>query len=867
MEAIRSHLNVLYGANSTPEAINAANGALLAFQSSQESFQACSLLLADQQCQNGALLHFAASSVLEKLDKSLASTFVQNLLHVVTVRYGQPDWPQLNAALERIVGKLAALRGTAEWSTCVEDILSLSNKGKPSLALGALQQMAEYTQKHFVGLSAAQVVERMQKSSNLVCAAAAQIASPASLYLAEAWVRAGAMPMQTLVPSGLVELAARSLRRNPQGPGLGLLTQVFAAPVMSFRSARSMAHNTLTLDIPEHRELVRIVVQELLSVVKAYESTNNDYDDVAPLVGLVCEMLRSHPSLLDDGRLINFLLFALRQGEPLASHTLPVWIRLEEWMAEESNKGRHIEWTATFSSVLQLLLVSANQEKDEMESTDWRLQLEETVLSCAHVIGAETFFGMISSAPLDVALWAASCASVLHNGRTAFCLPQLFEKALAAPDNVLLEPLATSACVAIHSFRLFLKQHANGMLVRPAARFCGKCLPLSPLPASQALLELCEIAADSLAPEVITLAPFVANALPKVEGETASLLLTACAELLCVLEEKAAAPVVAELLEAILKGAVFGSNALSNVCMRGGVAFCDRSMGECGGVYAAGLRQAWPRLQELMRESEAGCELVSALAIAAAPQCPELLPSVAAELMLVVRNRRSAAAVSGLRAFVTLQSVSDESLARAFIGSIGVCCEVLKECCPEDGELCDAFFDLMRRVLWNPAWLDALCMTPVFGWALTVLENCYACFESNFQCLNAMSRYQTCVFSLYKDSEPRLANVVNAFCPKLIAMHVKACVAGNPLAVRFRAGPLYDALLAVPVQETRFQLFLSGLTDCKLDPKLAARVAHQGVMSAQKSDAMLKAFLSDLSNAARGRDPEFFKSIENGSYE
>ncbi len=856
VNTVQSALSVLLsGSTASPLQLNAANATLVAFRAQPDAFAVCADLMSSERAAgNALLLHFAVGTLCDLLETQLGSgARLLILLKKAASVCGRLPHPALALAVQRLLGKAGALLICGEWKTCVADCLSLP---QTCLALGALQQLVEFVEKLLVGKAASQAVARMQDGAAAVCGAiVAQPLTRESLRLLEAWLRVGAVPVAVLVPSGLVEKTVAALGNAALSENaISVLGELFSAPVAVFRTARSVARTSLALDVPAQRVLVMAVLQELLRASAAQMSE--------PLVALVCDILRQHPSIIltqADKRqqLLDYLIACLSVSpfkSSVAGSTLPVWICLEEALAGGGSKGVPAAWRAVFGKVLMLVLQSVSVTNVEYEAMqEWRLQLEDVVLSCAQTVGLECFYDTLAKAPLETALWAATCDRVLHDGRTPYCLPHLVKSLLELPQPLSSSLLAQSACGFISGHRTFVRQNAGEKIVLPLAQFCSKCLQVAPAAAARALLDLSEVCGTQLASDLHSIAPFALRALPRLDGDTAVTLMSTCAELAANLEEARAAPVCAEIVETLLKGAtsIEEDGDFAAVCGNACIAFCDRSVGRCGAVYAQWLERAWPRLSVLIKTSDEMCDLVTALAIAACDAGRELLPLIAAAMSEVFIARQSQSAVLFLKSFVVLNSSSDRLVA-AFVTAFGKCCQMPPQ---TTADTCIALFDVAKRAQWNPVWQSALASTAVTQWALACIPQCYERFGSNFKLAGEMAAFEE---SLFEHSGELLGSnaALQSLVVALTSMHASLCLTGNPLAMRFHSGPLWDCVRLLP-PETAFSCLASSFGRVLSESRLAQAAAHKA-MQQRDSHGGFRGVIVDLQLLATGRgDPEF----------
>jgi hypothetical protein len=584
-----------------------------------------------------------------------------------------------------------------------------------------------------------------------------------------------------------------------------------------------------------------------------------------PIVRLLCDIVRQHPSLLlvvdaPPYQLRAFLLACLSHPSSIdiAMQTLSVWSRIEP----ELTARRDPDWAQTFHHILLVVLrkwalITSSTSEEHVEK---RADFDETVLCCAQVMGETAFFEVLRGAASSVesALWASVAAAVLHDGRTEHCLPELFVSAFAL-DPATTPQLAATGCQAIVAYRLFIKQYRDGALVEPAARFCGRCLPIAATEAAKALLMLAELCGESMVAGLSFVVPLAARALPVVSEETAFALVSACAELATNLSEEASAPLTAELLDALISGTAV-SRRPENF-LGAGVALCSRSMGRSGAIYAGRLSRAWPELLAMLgsdQHYESACDFVAALATAAGPACQGMLPSVCQELVSLMQRRGTPRAVVAMRVFVAAASAASAlgpllaSTCRAVLDYVGSRATATSAT-PEASDVCCAYFELLKALLWSPPWCSLLPQagSPLMA-SLQLLCTALLQYGHDFECLLALSDFELELVAV-SNSKPAFASLLTTVAPPLIGAHLRACLDGNPLAIRFHCHPLYELLRIVPVAQ-RAQVFAAGLREvrhCLPEPWIgtAARIA-----SSINAARTFKAYMSDLFDVCRGRE-------------
>jgi len=393
MDAVHQSLVILYSPQSRPDQVNRANEILLAFRSHPDALAlSVQTLERTEQVGDPLLLHFAASCVYDLFKASISVAQARSLLAVLSGRFNRPRHAQLAQALQRACGKVVALMTSAEWSTCLGECLEfLEGKGDSGLSYGVLQQTAEHVERLLVGKAASLVVAQMQHAAPTVCSwiSLLPVLSTEALGALEAWIRLGAVPVAVLVRSRLVERLVETLSSPNQRlaeAAVQVLAEEFTAPVVaSFRTARSVARTSLSLDVPEQFVLVKQTAKELLRLNGAGQPVS------VARATLLCDIVRQHISLLTFSEselqkpLLEFLLSLLGSSVELAAPTLSVWVRLEE--AVSSSNSSSI-WPSVFGRVVALALRSAASRcgnKDEDALRQWRAQLQDTVLSGAQV--------------------------------------------------------------------------------------------------------------------------------------------------------------------------------------------------------------------------------------------------------------------------------------------------------------------------------------------------------------------------------------------------------------------------------------------------------------------------------------------------
>lgn len=856
-------LSVVHSLQSSPDQINAANHVLLTFRNRPDALDLCVQVLSSEQQNDAAVLHFASSCVSDLFRSSSSVSFSRMLLGVLCSRFNRPRHGSLALALQRACGKIVASMTSPEWPCCLQDCLAmLEHRNAVDFLFGVLQYTAEQVEQHLVGKAASLVVGQLQQAAPLVCSLCLNSPpTPASLGALSSWVRIGAMPMDVLVPSGLIERVVSVLISETLSEGAILvLSEVFAAPVVaSFRTARSVARTSLSLDIPAQRNLVMQVTRELLRLPGRGRSI--------AWAALLCDIVRQHPTLVmsPDSELreplIDFLLSLIGNKESIemASQSVAVWIRLEEVVSSGGFTG---VWTPVFVRVTGLALHSALPRPgvDEDSLRQWRSQLEDLLLSCGQILGLDVFFSGLSRVPLEIVLWAISSVQVLHDGRTPFCLPSIFD-ALLEVKRPVAPSLALVACNALIRYRGFLRNHLDGRYVSGAAQFCGSCLAVAPAAAAKALLELSQTCGSLLAADLAAIAPFVLRALPGLDAETSALLLSMCGELASNLDETKAAPIVAELLDVVLGQICSGSKSeeqLAGMCLSV-VGLAERSDGKCSMVYAQRLERAFARLSELATQCDEVCDVVCALGIASGASGQNLLSSVAALAVRVAASRRngpSAAAIFMLKALV-VSAECNEVVLGAFVEAVRRLFQLFKQRLEQiDAECFVAVFDVGKRAQWNTPWRDALCRAPVNQWLLELIPVCYKLHPSNFKLAGEVAAFEE---AFVQHSGASVMGLMKAASPVLASLHLRESIQGNPLGLRFHSGPLFDMLkLFGGACLVLLQTALNGIVP---DAKCAG-TAKLLANAMQTSDTEFKNVLVDLQLMWRGRpDPEFAKTF------
>ena len=838
MQGLASALSALHSPHASPEQINSANAVLVAFRERRDASAQCLALLTEKPPPSPALLHFAVGTLSDSLESCPASPSV--LFKAALDVFALAPPPPLLLALHRLLGRLAALRLLVDWPLALSDLLA----APPRLGLGSLGQMADAVAALLTGKAAAQTTTRMQEKAAAVCAAVD--GSLESLRLLEAWLRAGAVPVTVLVPSGLVQKTVGALA-NPAlfESAVLVLGEMFAAPVVgTFRTARSVVRTSLSIDVPAQRALVMQVVVELMRM--------NNFKSNS-LVMLLCEILRQHPTLVvapsEKQQMLIEFLFACLGSRMTMQHALPVWIRLEESIVSEAWPV----WKAAFSKVLMLVLKSAHANPEDDE---WRQQLEETILSCANVIGVEAFFNGLESVPLEVSLWAASAARVLHDGRSPYCLPRLFESAMQVPQPMPLV-LVRSACAAFSGYRTFLREFAEGRLIVPVAQFISKSLQMAPTNVSRTLLDLSEVCDLQLSSNLVAITPMVLAALQHFDEATAVMMLSMVAELISNLEDARADSVTAEVLDCVLGLGAGASSPLSETSVVACAAFCERLAGKSSKVCGLRLARAWPQLAQLVRGSDEACELVTQLAIAAGLSAQNMFPAMAAELSAVLAHRPSPAAVNFLVAFVTLGEAPEPLLA-AFVESCRRCCQLVSSNLKAHADLLTALFNVAKRTQWNREWRVALAtFSPVYQGFLQLIPGCLAHLGSNFKLLEETSAFETALFQ-YADAA-LVNSQIRPVAAALVSAHLSSCLLGNPMAMRFSSGPLNDLLRLMPAQAAA-ALLAPNLASilAQFDSRVAQAATSKALDSLGQSGVNFKALMVDLQLLVSGRGDDSF---------
>lgn len=277
--SVKSALSIVFGVGSGADAINAANSTLMAVQRSE----GCTVLCVDviRRPDDERMLYWACHTLGDTVAMEwqgnnavvLKQTELRaDVLSCVVLHAQRTRTPMVMLALSRLFGRIAAccLLGS-DWKTAVADCASLNCAW---LALGALEQMAELGTK-MPSKAASALRTRMCESAPLVCRTCVQVAGlvnggePAVVQALQrnsfralvSWLRFACIPMSVLIPSGSLEYAVSHLHL---AEALEMLTEVFATPVLSFRSAGSVASFTLSFDDASHRHVVTFVAQRLM---------------------------------------------------------------------------------------------------------------------------------------------------------------------------------------------------------------------------------------------------------------------------------------------------------------------------------------------------------------------------------------------------------------------------------------------------------------------------------------------------------------------------------------------------------------------------------------------------------------------------
>lgn len=843
-DQVSALVQTVYNPSAPPHVVTEANAKLVAFQSSPEALPFCLKALDNSNEQDTRLLFFCVNTVYSKLAESGGIGGVQppHVLGLMVKHFAKSSL--LNTAICRVFGRIAATFICTQWTSCVTDCLAQISNNRPLLCFGALQQLAEHVEKEVVGKRNQESIGRMQSHAVVVCKAigsasvATDVIFKSALDCLKAWVKIGAVPVSTMCATGVLDGCISSLasrRVTIFSVCIDILASVFAPPAAVFRTAGSLARASLSLDVSEQRNIVEDCLKRLVVLGGSLMKEGN-VDHASSVYMLVCDIARQHVSMLTpsvDTALTGFLLSAADHPE-IAQHSMEVWVRLEEKLASLPADQVHALWSSVFSRVLTIACKVAVVNADERE------RLSEVVLSCGQVLGLHRFFSSLRAAcgaNLDVALWASSCVSILHDGRSPEILPDLLGT-LVQQNGEPSVNVARSGCAVIRSYRVFLKNH-GGSLLPACARFCGQCLPKVPEDAAKALLALCELCGELLVADLESIAALSARAFPLVNEETACALAGAVAELSSSVSEAAARPVILKLLQTL-------ALSESDVGFSAGVAFCDRSEGRCQAVYAQALELSWNHLNRLMPSSDQACALVSALAIAGGSFALPMIPAIGAALCNLIRTktRPASSCIRALRMYV----VTDRGDVGSFVECCRVCVQFLSV--ENDGEAFGAYFDFLRRAAWNPFWKTVFINSPVIIESSTELIRQHMHrYESNFPCMTeVVGFFETLTEAASKDGHLARAVLVRAL--PLVEMFALTCVCGNPLAVRFYSAPLFDLIRLERKQES-IKAFARAISQCPggIDPGKAAMIAKS-----IDAEGKFRSFMTDLCNISKGRE-------------
>lgn len=919
MEELFRWAVTLYGGGEAVSSaqLNEANAGVLRFQQRGDALRVSTELLAQR---NGVVLLVAASTVAavaESADSPILWSEASSVLSVCRAlllqRAAQVQLTsvlqlQLERTLQRVFGALAARFAHSDWPACVADLCALADTPQCAFtAVGALERMADAVEKWHLnktappssGSSGSGAMQVMMQNADRVCRLASSAkgqvkARQAILRMLSAWIRVGAVASQLLVQSDVLSFAVHAVSDDSlTTDAVEVLSQALAPSVAMFRTVKSIAATSLSLDVPRHKDVVVALTTQLLALCKA---RTFEWDHAPLLVGLICDIVEKHPSLvLHDDRtrtvLWGFLSssYAWRDFDGVASHAVNVLTRVADDVAgaqDGNTDGRYVElFTQVYAATLARAVTSRKTTSNEQEWRELRLQLGQVVLACGQVLGQARFFQFTQRADVEVALWAASCACVLHDGRTPFCLPDLFNAALNLDLNscAFAACFAASASQAIVAYRGFIRNFNGGAMLPGLSRLCGRLLPRAPAEAASALLALCELCGEALAPDLPHIAPLVVQALPHVNSETAASLLGACAELANFVPDDVSAKIRSSLLESLISQAIPWS-AASEKLLAAGVSFCDRSEGKCGAVYAQVLLKSWKVLQEWLSGAnacgnvDAVCLFVCSLAVAAGSSAAKGFAPIAMELVSVASRCKSADALRSLRFFVTVDG-TDAAVAaplrQPFMDVCRACMRLMlqAEC---TGDMCAAFYDLLTRTLWAPGWRSAFCVQSFVGEVLVpALSNAGALcerFSSHTDCVSSVCDFQTELCRAARETDfsgdpggndgsasVRLSFVVSQVAYNVVLSRFEASLKCNPLFQRFHVVPMFEFLQFV-ARDRRRDCFTQITSRFFSEPQQiveAARFAENSCVSLRSA----KMFISDLANVVRGR--ESFDSLAN----
>jgi hypothetical protein len=772
-EAVRHSLATIQASSSCPDDLNRANGVLMSFRARPDAMSLCVQVLGSDQ-QDTLMLHFATSTLCDLFSSSVSVAHARYLLVVVCGRFARPRHVAFSLALQRLCGKVVVLMLSDEWPACLSDCLALMEKNR-EFVFGVLQHVADLPEKLLVAKAATLFVARLQESAAAMCTLCLNAFSVESLIALEAWVRVGAIPTSVLVPSGLVErvVAAVNMEQFSEA-AIDVLSEIFAPSLLgSFRTARSVAKTSFAIDLPKQGGLVLQVLGELLRVQTGRRTV--------VWASLVCDIIRQHPSLLMkrdnelQKQLMDFLFHLLSNPSiEWASQSVPVWVSLEQSYSCLNAPDPY--WKAVFGRATGIALQSASARPgvDEDSLQLWREQLQDLVLSCGQAIGVDVFFANLNDVPLEIALWGTLAVQCLHDGKTPFCLPKLFDAVVNLSRPVSLS-IANVACSTFGAYRVFLREFAGGMLVSKCARFCGACLGVAPVVAANSLLRLSETCGSALCHDLQSIAPFVMRAMQNVDSETVVLLLCMCGELTSNLEEAVAAPVIGELLDHVL---LLGlpkerSEEQLSTCALACIGFCEHSEGKCGFVYAQRLARAWPRLAELTHSSDEVCQMIVALAVASGSFGSGLLPVIANHMVVVGSQRNCCgAAVEILRAFVVLNECND-SLLNAFGDCLSRFAKLLVST-PDRTEGLSMLFDAAKRAQWNPVWREAMSRCSANQRMMEVMPHIMR------EGYGSKLRENIAAFeeALYSNANHNTMPLILAAAPMLVSVHITEGIKG-----------------------------------------------------------------------------------------
>ena len=846
--------------------VNKCNAVLLKYQLSNGSFRDCVQALSNQNIKDGRLLHFAANTVNDKLYVSETSCIPANeaigLLKVVKNRFGNPSYAPLNLALQKIVGKIAALYMSSQWKTCVKDCLSMGNL---SLGFGALEQLSEFIAKYTLPKSTYQpVLELMKEHSVMVCMAAKNAMEGKfrkdALQMMVGWMRLGCIPAAVIVNSQLIESTTMMMMNNKDmfSCCMDLLMEVFAPAKANLNSVKHIAKFSLGFDLKENRKMTYEVSKHLLVLAKDLLGCKEKqkFDE---LVKMICSIVYQHISLVrdtEDKSMVNFLLACLERRDN-AIFTVPVWNRLEESIKEDS-----VQWAPLFSMVLDRVLKVAVFAE---EARELRMELSDVILNCALVMGEEAFFQRVKSQSpnIEVALFAVSHVASLHNGRTAFSLPELFKTALSTNPKSL-NGLAESCCNAVFAYRLFIK---NSDMSSVTAQYCASCISICPNQASKAFLALAELCSDTLAKDLPRICPLFSEALFHVDEDTSVLLVGGVAELMSSIPEASSVTLASEFFDVILDG-IFKKASDSDQRMAfisAGIEFCNRANHRYESMFLQRLGKVFPLLSQMMSQNnDHGSLFLGALVEACGLKCVEMYGPIVKELLAVMRKFKSSSSVRAFQFFAALSFdgyTENERGSRVnyvwnFVKeSMNQIAKFITSCTEEDHELIMAFYDVMKFLVHNDYWMRCLGASdsPLYA-SLVLVEKCSLLCSSSFECMASMMDFHQTVFEKNaKDKKQPFFDILQKTAPALLAIHIKRCLEGNPLVIRFHVCCIFDCLRFLP-KELSYNVFCSIAKSSSrpLAPEVADRCGKLFV--AIEKYPILKSFLSDVSNIAKGRE-------------